>query len=340
MVVKTFAPVLIPTLNRHVHLKRCIESLERCSGAENTVVYVALDYPPSVNYVEGWKKNDAYLAEKEKNNCFKSLIVERRQHNYGVGKVDGNYEMMLKEIEKEYDRFIFTEDDNEFAPNFLEYINWGLEAFKDDESIYAICGFKDIYTDDIKNSAYILNTIFSAWGYGTWFSKRSKVDKLDYFDLKNRVDSMPIWDAFRSKVTTTSSLLSQIVTASYHGDVLVSLLPKDEKWCVFPKLNKVRNWGWDGTGTHGGSPASFRKYSTVPIDKADIYEPVIEEGLYNEVIMERFRKRYKKPFLSVLRASLTFLLYKLTGFIPMANKGSKWCKVKLLRVEDSAALQK
>ena len=65
MEIKQYAPVVIPTLNRYEHFKRCLESLEGCTGAEHTDVYVALDYPPSDKYVEGWKKMDAYLAEKE-----------------------------------------------------------------------------------------------------------------------------------------------------------------------------------------------------------------------------------------------------------------------------------
>ena len=52
-----FAPVIIPTLNRYEHFRKCLESLEACTGAEKTDVYVALDFPPSEKYVEGWKIN-------------------------------------------------------------------------------------------------------------------------------------------------------------------------------------------------------------------------------------------------------------------------------------------
>ena len=63
---KKYAPVYIPTLNRYEHFKRCLESLERCTDADKTDVYVGLDYPPSEKYVAGWKKIDEYLKEKEK----------------------------------------------------------------------------------------------------------------------------------------------------------------------------------------------------------------------------------------------------------------------------------
>ena len=42
-----YSPVIITTLNRHEHFRQCLESLERCTDADKTNVYVALDYPPS-----------------------------------------------------------------------------------------------------------------------------------------------------------------------------------------------------------------------------------------------------------------------------------------------------
>ena len=35
-----YAPVVIPTLNRFEHLRNCIESLKRCSGADQTEVII------------------------------------------------------------------------------------------------------------------------------------------------------------------------------------------------------------------------------------------------------------------------------------------------------------
>ena len=56
-----YAPVVIPTLNRYEHLRQCLESLSNCTLAEETEVYVALDYPPLEKYVEGWQKTREYL---------------------------------------------------------------------------------------------------------------------------------------------------------------------------------------------------------------------------------------------------------------------------------------
>lgn len=50
-----YAPIIIPTLNRNEHFRKCLESLEKCSGAENSEVFVALDFPPSDKYIDGWE---------------------------------------------------------------------------------------------------------------------------------------------------------------------------------------------------------------------------------------------------------------------------------------------
>ena len=328
-----YAPVAIPTLNRYEHFKRCLESLERCTGAEKTEVYIGLDYPPSDRYVEGWKKIDEFLSEKEKDHQFKSLFVRRRDRNYGIGNSNSNASLLLNEIRQYSDRFILTEDDNDFSPNFLEYINWGLEYFKDDPTIFAVCGFKNLDTHDINNNVYRLNTIFCAWGYGTWFSKKEKYDRLKNHDLlRSIVNKASFKDVCSSKILTMSSLVFQIAMNTFHGDLIISLLPEDEKWCIFPKVNKVRNWGWDGSGSHGGSPDAFKKYSTVTIDSNVQFTPIIVEDLYNPVVFDRFKKQYKTPIIAYIRSAIVFLTYKISGFIPVANKKSKWCKVRFLKV--------
>ena len=79
-----YAPVIIPTLNRFNHLKRCLESLEQCSGAGYTAVYVGLDYPPSECYEEGWREVTSYLEYKKDNNRFRSFNVFQRSINFGI----------------------------------------------------------------------------------------------------------------------------------------------------------------------------------------------------------------------------------------------------------------
>ena len=328
MHIKTYAPIIIPTLNRYEHFRRCVESLAQCTGADKTEIIIGIDYPPSDKYVDGWKMINDYLS---KITGFKKVTIFRRNQNFG--SVNNSRDLEEYACHK-FGRFIFTEDDNEFSPNFLEYINWGLEEFKDDNSIFAICGFKKIETDDIKNNVYKLNTIFSAWGYGSWADRSEKFYHYhDHEYIRRILKESSIFDAFSPKVGKLSSLTYQLANKTFFGDVIVGLLPKNEKWCIFPSVNKVRNWGWDGSGEHGGSSELIEKYSSMPIDKDEHFEPVVSEDIYNLVVLERYRKKYRKSKKKYIRAAITFLSYKMTGYIPVANKNNKWCKVKLLKVQ-------
>ena len=47
-----YAPVVIPTLCRYEHLKRCIDSLSNCTGADRTELYIGLDFPAEESHWE------------------------------------------------------------------------------------------------------------------------------------------------------------------------------------------------------------------------------------------------------------------------------------------------
>ena len=53
---KLLIPICIPTCNRYEHLKRCVESLSKCTLASETDLIISVDYPPSDKYVDGNEK--------------------------------------------------------------------------------------------------------------------------------------------------------------------------------------------------------------------------------------------------------------------------------------------
>ena len=290
--IKIHAPVIIPTLNRYVHFKRCLESLERCTGAEQTDVYVGLDYPPSEKYVEGWNLIDAYLAEKEKKNKFKKLIVFRRDHNCGVGKEGSNSGLLLAEVKLLYDRYIFSEDDNEFSPNFLVFINKGLELYKEDPKIMGISGYSyPIVSKKYKSSKIVAMPQAALWGYGRWFSKKYTYDIIR---KENYMDSI-LFSLKKSffllikRPYSLNTLLSMKFRNRFYGDSLVctELVLKDI-FFVFPVISKVRNWGCDGTGLHSGFSQNF--------DKQEIDENLFfEYGKLDFVKTTDFYNRWRIP---------------------------------------------
>ena len=244
MTINKFAPVLIPTLNRYEHFKRCVESLSNCTHAEKTDLFIALDYPLNESHWEGYRKIDEYVKTIT---GFKSITIIRRDVNYGVSN---NIRDARERIFDQYDRMIFSEDDNEFSKTFLVFINTGLEKYENNKDIYFICGYNyPIKMPKSHKEDIYFSYKFSAWGYGTWEKKLNLID-WNIETLKEFMDSKKNSKILKKYSNTAYNLLLKTLkTGKAYGDAIVEYnLIKKKGYSVFPVLSKVRNYGNDGSG--------------------------------------------------------------------------------------------
>lgn len=306
------APIIIPTLNRYAHLKRCVESLANNPLAKDSELVISLDYPPHEKYREGWEKIKEYLPTIV---GFGKVTVLSADENIGAAKNCDKLRSYVKGLG--YDAFILAEDDNVFAPNFLDYMNWGLRTFKEDKTILAICGFKRVDVSFLKNNVYKYPQ-FVAWGYGMWFDRREKLEKwTDFTILKKYVDKCSLSVIFSRRIFTITSIMRMVKDEYILGDTLPSLLPKEERFCIYPKISKVRNEGFDGSGLHcgGDNEKITQKYNSVQIDESKSFVPQISEPLYISRLSEVYKSAYRihDRFKGQLIASTQFLIYRFTG---------------------------
>ena len=273
--MESFAPVFIPTLDRHQHLRQCLESLSRCTWADQTEVYVALDYPPSEKYIEGWKVNKEFLE-----NCgdmgFKKLHLIERSENYGTWMPGdrGNLKCLINEYLGSNDHYIYTEDDNVFSPCFLEYMNKGFEKFEDDESVVALSGFRwffPIKTDG--NSFFRLNSLYTPWGMGFWKKKRWPL--LDYKWFRSHLNIKNLIKIHKNNgpafVNTFIELSNSDKRHAWPIDQHMCIyLSLEDKYYICPTVSLVRNIGLDGTGVSMPNNDSQleAKYSSIPTSDA------------------------------------------------------------------------
>ena len=177
------APVIIPTLCRYEHFKRCIESLSHCTNAEHTEVYVGLDYPAKETHWDGYNKIRDYLAH-----CgdlgFKKIIVIKRDRNYGIGE-NGNYDTLRRFILTKYDTYISTEDDNIFAPCFLDFMNKSLIFYKNDPKISSVSGYLQYHIKySSEGNGVYLTPFVTAWGMGHWKHKEMDLCQRNEFAIQ------------------------------------------------------------------------------------------------------------------------------------------------------------
>lgn len=265
--MKKYYPLFIPTLCRYKHLKRCIESLSNCYRADEIDCYIALDYPLKESHKEGYNQICNYLENA--NLSFHKTVIVKREKNYGAIR---NYSEMKNYIQRNYDEYIFSEDDNEFSPAFLDYIISGLEIYKDNPSVIAISGFSlPSYHKYVKDSTFFMHG-FNAWGYATWNRKEQ--------ELLNHGDSY-----YQNILSSPSLLFKLFVKSPISVGALAEMYLKkqswtDYKWSIYammenklqlrPAVSLVRNWGFDGSGEHCGNNCGIEKYPISPSTKFDM----------------------------------------------------------------------
>lgn len=325
-----FAPILITTLSRDVHFIRLIESLKRNTWAQYTDVFIGLDYPPSEKYREGYNTICQYLENNFDD--FRSFNVIKRTKNYGSLK---NMTDLREMVLKTHDRFIRTDDDAEFSPNFLEYMNKCLMNYKDDPNVVAVTGYSYPINWSVSKNANVLKENFSCpmWGTGFWREKYKVI-----------YDSIVIKKCLLTNINSiiTSGAMERMLDVAKNEFVNLCLSPDFEntlaakvsdisvriytatydKYVIVPTLSKVRNWGFDGTGEYCCKTTvkktrkiSARNYAyhLQPIDTSN--EFVLKEDTLNAVLLNKNRMNEFDglALISKIRIWSKLMLYKILG---------------------------
>lgn len=293
-----YSPVFIPTLCRHEHLRQTLESLRCCTHAELTDVYIGLDYPLKEKHWDGYRKIDEYLKTV---NGFKSLTVLRREHNFGSTK---NRESALEMICSKYDSFIYMEDDNVVSPNFLDFINKGINRFQDEEDVIAISGYS--YRNDFpcgKSNFYKERSGFNVWGHA--------MTSANYVKMRTELTRWYSWKRILNPYTliycawySWSSFLFLMLHAAFprlkSDYVLSNYMLFSKKNMVMPAKSLLRNIGFDGSGEHCGAVDGF---SEQEIDTRSTFD-FIGDGMDNYWEIDRqlhLSKRSGMPFSKMCR---------------------------------------
>lgn len=218
-----------------------------------TVIYVGLDFPPEERYVAGWRQIDSYLREKEKQNGFKSLIVRRRDHNCGVYGETSNDQLLIKEISEFSKGYIFSEDDNEFSPNFLVFMNQALDKYADDPKVIAVSGYTSPVFSNLVEETTFFSLDFSAYGAGFWLHKKPATQDLDLGRYMRDLSFRRMWSLFWSFPTVVSMTVDMVRQNVYWGDIVYTMNNLlFGTLTLQPTQSLSRNWGLDGSGLRTG----------------------------------------------------------------------------------------
>lgn len=310
--IKSVAPVVIPTLCRYEHFKRCVKSLAECPLADQTELVIGLDYPTKESHKEGYIRIKEYIPLIT---GFAKVTVLRAAKNLGV---IGNTNRLKEYVLAKYDRYIYSEDDNEFSPCFLQFMNLALDKYKDNERITSVCAYTNPQYSE-KNISE--NVIFiydsSAWGIGLWKSKEESYGRQCVnFNKTVRKVSVQL-KLLKNYPMLLRSVLEMLSSGNNYGDARRSALNIiNNTFQVRPYKSMVRNWGHDGSGEHCGNQRerfekvallndkSFVLYDTPNVARTKILDKTVFRNMMPEKNINKI-KIYLGIMYGMIKCSIT-----------------------------------
>ena len=332
-----YAPVIIPTLNRAVHLRRCIESLQKNGWAHLTELYISLDYPPGEKYVEGYQCVKDFLEAGIEG--FKAVHVYYQEKNLGAG---GNTDFLYDRIvEAGYSRYIYSEDDNEFSPDFLEYMDKCLEYFEKDEKALGVCAAQKNDAWYANGGNIILQATCPVYGLGIWIEKDERIKKKLSDGFINQIGEDAL---YLNRIRRRSNLCFRAYMSSivfdrdnifwnegkpvYCDTVRSIYATATDSYYVAPLKSKSRNWGFDGSGLNMGQE-TWNPEEVYCLDQDQTYEIQLPEPFS---VDERNTKIHNRQLrIGVKKYIITSALY---GIYLLLGKDYRKCiafKKKILR---------
>lgn len=169
----TYSPIVVFGFNRLDALKNTIASLLQNDEAKYSDLFVFVDGPRD-GMVEDKKKVENVRDFVKSIIGFKSLHYTFSDKNKGLAPsiIEG-----VRQVINQFGRVIVLEDDLVLMPNFLNYMNTGLDYYENNQQVMSVCGHscKVKIPKDYPYDAYFF-TRSSSWGWGTWKDRWERVD--------------------------------------------------------------------------------------------------------------------------------------------------------------------
>lgn len=248
------APILVGVYDRLSHFKQCIESLQACSEATDSVLYVASDAAYKPEDTEKIQLVRDYIATI---NGFRQVVPIIREQNIGAVQ---NYLDARERVFESSESIILMEDDVVVGKGFLHFMNQGLELYKDNPKVVAVCGYLPPNIEKFAVSPFFLSRI-SAYGIGQWKEKENFLDqfrKPEFFDSCMR--DYQFFKQFHKWSPNYVRALPLLIHGSWRLYDIENgvIMQRKNLLALFPPISITKSVGHDGTGLHSGVNADLQ----------------------------------------------------------------------------------
>lgn len=243
------APIVLFVYNRPEHTRIVLQSLSECQYADQSVLYIFADQAKNEKAKEKVDRVRCIIRENIWTEKFKEVNIFEATKNKGLANsvISG-----VTQVINKHGSVIVVEDDNRVAPDFLDYMNRGLEFYEHDDRIGEIGGYcapikiPDDYPYDVfamgRGSSYAWASWKDRWNQIDWAAK-------DYKQFKKDPKSRKAFNEYGED-------LFQMLEGQMEGNIdswaIRSAYSKFKNGllCIMPVKTRVENQGFDGTGVH------------------------------------------------------------------------------------------
>jgi hypothetical protein len=243
---RVLAPIALFVYNRPEHTRKTIESLRANYLAQQSDMFVFADGAKSAS---GAAAVGAVRKLIRAIDGFKSVTIIERERNLGLSKsvIAG-----VTQLCNDYGRAIAVEDDVITAPDFLAFMNRGLQRYVDEPRLFSVCAFNlPIVPPRTYSYDAFCSYRFMCWGWGTW---KDRWDKADW-SVKDFPEFMADPEK-QKRFNRGGSDLSWLLTRHMAGridswDTIWGYThSKHDALALLPIYSKTLNIGMDGSGVH------------------------------------------------------------------------------------------
>jgi len=282
---KLYAPIAIFAFNRPGHLNNLFSSLMTNPEAIFSEVYLFIDGPRNSEDKRAIAETKAVGESFAK---FLNLTIIQKERNVGLSEsILGGIDTVLLN----HDQVIILEDDLELSPNFLHFVNTGLELHRDDFRVASIQGFSIIELKSTESSYFLRGA--DCWGWATWANRwkylvRDPNILLEQLRIKNLTKDFDLNGAYpyTNMLERNCNKALDSWAIRWHASMFL-----ENRVSLYPGKTLVKNMGRDGSGTHGGSQEEIENVmADSPIDYS--WTKPQESRRIVRKIQKKLRSRY------------------------------------------------
>ncbi|MEG0153258.1 MAG: sugar transferase [Cellulosilyticaceae bacterium] len=258
------APIVVFAFNRIFPLQRMIESLTNNPLAKDSDLII---------FVDGCRNEADRAAVAEVRDYvnklydgFRTITRHISESNQGLSQsVIGGVSSVIQK----YGRAIILEDDLICTPNFLAFMNQGLESYETDQRIFSICGYglKIKKPSEYAHEVYLCSRS-SSWGWATWIDRWEEVD-WEVTDWDTFCKDKKKKREFNKGGSDMYTMLKAYMKGKNNSWAIRYCYSqfKLKKYAICPFLSKIDNKGFGEQATH--CKQSYSRFK-IEIDRSNI----------------------------------------------------------------------